>query len=315
MAAIPTSAGKKGLIVYFSQAGANAQVAEAVARGLRASRYEVDLWNLKDGSPPDVTRYGLLGIGSPVYYYRIPFNVADFARRLPRLEGVPAFAYVVSGPHGFDAGNALRGLLERTGAREVGYFETRGAAYFLGHLREGYLFSASHPTSSDLLEAERFGTAVAERVAGAPYTRPQAAPKLPPIYRLERLVASRWLVRNVYTRFFKVNHSKCTACNLCMERCPTSNITRDARGHPLWGRECLGCFSCEKDCPEEAITSFISRPLTRLLVRPFFAYNCRTWRREPASDHVRVIQRRGQTVRVGSGAGKGGGPPPHESVS
>lgn len=315
MAQTPIRADKKGLIVYFSQTGANVQVAEAVARGLRTSGYEMDLWNLKDGSPPDVTRYGLLGIGSPVYYYRIPFNVADFAKSLPRLEGMPAFAYVVSGPHSFDAGNALRALLERTGAREVGYFETRGAAYFLGHLREGFLFSAGHPTSADLLEAERFGTAVAECVAGVPYVPPRAAAKPPLIYRLERFVASRWLVRNVYSRFFKLDHSKCTACGLCMERCPTSNITRDKQGHPRWGRECLGCFGCEKDCPEEAITSFISRPLTRLLVRPFFLYNCRTWRREPTSDHVRVIQRRGKTERVESTAGRSGPKPPDESVA
>lgn len=302
MAQAPISASKRGLIVYFSQAGANAQVAEAVARGLRASGYEMDLCNLKDGSPPDVGRYGLLGIGSPVYYYRIPFNVADFARRLPRLDGVPAFAFLVSGPHGFDAGNTLRALLERTGAREVGYFETHGAAYFLGHLREGYLFSAGHPTGAELLEAERFGTAIAERVAGAPYARPRAAAKPPLVYRLERLVASRWLIRNVYSRLFKVDQAKCTACGLCMDKCPTSNITRDARGRPLWGRECLGCFSCEKDCPEEAITSFISRPVTRPLAQPFFAYNCRTWRRDPAMEYVRVVHRRGNTERVGSAA-------------
>lgn len=285
----------KALIVYFSQSGATARVAEAVARGLRDCGYAIDLWNLKMGPPPDVRTCTLLGIGSPVYYYRIPFNVADFVESLPRLDGQPVFTFLAYGAHSFDAATPLRRTLARRGSRDVGHFAAHGAGYFLGQLREGYLFSAGHPTAAELASAQAFGTEVAARAAGKAYTPPSFGAKPPLIYRVERLLASRWLIQHVYRRLFKVDHAKCTACGLCMDNCPTSNITRDDRGHPLWGRECLGCFSCEKDCPEEAITSILSRPLLRVLVHPFVRYNVRTWPRDPALDYARVIHRRGKT--------------------
>jgi Pyruvate/2-oxoacid:ferredoxin oxidoreductase delta subunit len=247
------------------------------------------------GPPPDVRTYALLGVGSSVYYYRVPFNVADFVERLPRLDRKPVFTLLVHGHDSFDASTAFRRMLTGSGAREVGHFAARGAGYFLGHLREGYLFSAGHPTTAELDAADAFGREVAARVTGKPYTPPPFGTKPPLIYRIERLLASRWLIQHVYRRLFKVDHARCTACGLCVDNCPTSNITRDDRGHPLWGKECLGCFTCEKDCPEEAITSVLSRPLLRLLVRPFFRYNVRTWRRDPALDYARVVHRRGKT--------------------
>ena len=73
-------------------------------------------------------------------------------------------------------------------------------------------------------------------------------------------MASRWLIEHFYSRLFRVDPSKCTACGLCMDVCPTSNITKDALGRPQWDRRCLACLSCEMKCPEEAITSAVSRP-------------------------------------------------------
>jgi flavodoxin len=54
----------KCLIVFFSQMGTTVKVAESIAAGLRASGYQVDLHNLKNGKPPEISGYDLLGIGS-----------------------------------------------------------------------------------------------------------------------------------------------------------------------------------------------------------------------------------------------------------
>lgn len=289
---------KKGLIVYFSQTGGCKKVAEAVKKGLCASGYEIDLWNLRDGAPQDLRPYGLIGFGSPVYYYRLPINVAYFLKGLPRLDGIAAFAYLVRGGHSFDAGNELRRLLVQRGARLVGYFETSGAAYHLGLLREGYLFAPGHPSPSELQDAESFGLTLAEHAGGKPYQSPPDAPKAPAIYRFQRFIMNRWLVHNIWSRLFRVDTLKCTACNKCVDHCPTRNISRDGRGHPHWGRQCIGCFGCESACPEEAITSAISRPVMRQLVRPIFVYNCRTWSKEAAADYIRVVHRRGKTAQI-----------------
>ena len=290
----------RALIVYFSQGGANARVAEAIAAGLSGAGYHVDLWNLRDGRPPDPRDYQLFGVGSPVYYYHVPINVTYYVEHLPSLDGIDGFVFIVHGTHRIDTANWLRRRLARKGLRELGYYHCRGEAHVLPLLREGYLFSPDRPSDSELLEAKRFGESLAERVAGKPYARPPYEPRPPFIYRLEKSLASRWLIEHFYSRLFRVDPSKCTACGLCMEICPTSNIAKDALGRPQWDRRCLMCLSCEMTCPEEAITSALSRPFPGALILPFFRYNVRRWLREADLDYVRVVHRRGETHRVGA---------------
>jgi flavodoxin/ferredoxin len=291
---------RKALIVYFSQFGTNARVANAIAMGMREAGYEVDLWNLKNGQPPDVLNYQILGIGSPVYYFHLPLNVSYYVRRLPHLRGIPAFVFIVHGSHRIDTANWLRRTIERKGAQEIGYFHCRGEAHVLPLLREGYLFSPDHPAEDELLEARRFGEALIARVAGAPYVRPPLESRPPLIYRLERLLASRWLMEHFYRRLFRVDPSKCTACGLCIQICPTGNITKDhLSGLPKWDRRCLVCLSCEMKCPEEAITSALSRFFPGVLIRWIFHYNVRRWIREGELKYVRVIHRHGAIHRIG----------------
>lgn len=284
----------KSLIVYFSLGGTTARVAESIAAGLRAAEYQVDLWNMKDAQPPGLGGYDLVGIGGPAYYFRPSFSVMDYVNSLPNLEGLPAFVFALHGTYLGDAGNAVRHALAQKGAQEVGYFHCYGADFFLGYLKEGYLFSPEHPTAEELARAEEFGRKVVGIVAGQKYTRPEDDPPPAIMYRLERFLANRWLVRQVYSRLFRVNRGKCTPCGLCMKQCPTGNITEDKEGCPVWGRSCLLCLNCEMKCPKDAITSPVSWPLFRL----FLMYNVHQASRDTTLDHVRVKHSWGRTERV-----------------
>ena len=284
----------RGLIVYFSQAGSTGRVAEAIAAGLRAADYQVDLRNIKDERPPDPDGYDLLGIGLPTYYYRPPFNVTDYVDTLPDLDGLPAFVFVMHGTYRGDAGNHIRDALAKKGAREVGYHCCFGADFYVGYLNEGYLFSPDHPTTDDLADAEAFGRQVAARVAGEPYARPESDPSPAPIYKMERFLTNRWLTNQVYSRLFRVDSAECNACGICMKLCPTGNIAEDEEGRPVWSRDCLLCLTCEMKCPEDAITSLVSWPL----FRPTLIYNVRQASRDPSISHVRVEHSRGRTQRV-----------------
>lgn len=283
-----------GLIVYFSLGGTTAQVAESIATGLCAAEHSIDLCNIRDEQPPGLEGYDLLGIGAPTHYYRPPFNVMDYLNRLPNLDGLPAFAFVLQGTYRGDTGNVIRGILAEKGAQEVGYFYCHGADFFLGYLKEGYLFSPEHPTTEELSQAKRFGRKVANIAAGQEYTRPKDDPPPAIVYRMERLLLNRWLVKRVYSPLFRVNRKKCTACGLCMKQCPTGNITEDKGGYPTWGRDCLLCLNCEMRCPKDAITS----PVSWLLVRPAMMYNVRRASRDPSLDHVRVKHSEGRTQRM-----------------
>ena len=282
-------------MVYFSQGGTTARVAESIATGLRAAEYQVDQCNMKDERPPSLDGYDLLGIGSPVYYYRPPFNVMDYVNSLPDLNGLPAFAFVLHGTYRGDAGNAIRRALARKGADEMGYFHCHGADYALLYLKVGYLFSPDHPTAEEMAQAEAFGQQVAAHVAGKQYLRPKDDRPPSMVYRLERFLTNRWLARQVYSRLFKVDAKNCTACGVCAKLCPTGNITEDQNGRPVWGRDCLLCLTCELKCPEEAIISLASWPL----FRPFTTYNVRRAFQDQSLDHVRVIHSHGRTQPLG----------------
>lgn len=283
----------RALLVYFSQGGTTTRVAERIAVGLRATGYRVDLCNLKDGRPPEAAGYDLLGVGSPVYYFRPPFKVMDYVNALPDLVGLPAFVFLMHGTYRWDAGNQLRRVLAGRGTREVGYLHCRGADYFLGYLKLGYLFSPDHPTPEELARAERFGQKVAARAAGKKCPRAEDDPSPEARYRLERLLVSRWLVRQLYSRLFRVDAKRCSGCGLCIKMCPTRNITEGKGGRPVWGRECLLCLTCERKCPKDAVTSPVSWPL----FRPFLIYNVHHASHDPSLDYARVTHRRGVTRR------------------
>jgi len=269
-------------------------VAESIATGLRTAEHQVDLCNMKDERPPDLGGYDLLGIGLPVYYFRPPFNVTDYVNSLPDLEGLLAFVFVLHGTYRGDASNPIRRALAHKGAREVGYFHCPGADYYLGYLKEEHLFSPDHPTVEELAQAEAFGREVAAHAAGQQYPRPEDDRPPSMVYRLERFLTNRWLIKQMCSRLFRVDAEKCTACGLCAKLCPTGNITEDKGGRPVWGRDCLLCLTCEMKCPQDAITSPVSWPI----FRPFMIYNMRHASRDPSLDHVRVTHSHGRTQLV-----------------
>lgn len=284
---------QKTLITYYSQGGTTEKVARTIGEGLAGKGHGVDFHAMNGGGTPDLGGVDVLGVGLPVYYFRPPFKVMDVLSALPALNGLPVFVFVLYGTLPGDTGTVVRKVLREKGGREVGYFVTKGADYFFGYLKRGYLFSPENPTPQDLEGARSFGESVAERVAAGETV--EAAEDAPPpwVYRLERFLSNRWLTTWIYSRMFMVRKDACGFCGLCAKRCPMGNITADEYGRPVWGSNCLLCLYCEMKCPNEAIVSPVSLPV----FSPFMAYNVWKARTDPALDHVRVVQEKGQTRR------------------
>ncbi len=280
----------KGLIVYFSMGGTTARIAESIASGLRAHGLQVDVTSMKDKKANGIGGCEFLGVGSPVFGFSLPYNVADYVRSLPWLKGIPVFSFLLYGTYPFDTGRNLRRLLAKKGGRDVGYFTCRGFDYFLGYLKKGFLFSPDHPTAMEVEQAAAFGGGVAARIAGLPYnpTERFRSPRL--VYRFERATTARWLVQHVYSRLFRVDKKACNACGACAKLCPQGNISKRPDGRPAWGRDCLGCLTCEMRCPRDAITSVTSSMTPD--------YNVRVAARDPSLDFVRVRHQHGRTERI-----------------
>lgn len=288
---------KRCLLIYLSLRGTTEKTAGAIAAGLRSAGYLVDLCNMAHESPSRPEGYDLLGIGSPAHYFRLPFNISDYLHVLRPLDGLPFFSFMLYGSYPGEAGNLLRKALSGKGGREVGYFHCRGADYYQGYLQEGYLFSPDNPVPEELAAAERFGGKTAAVLSGAEaYTPPPFDPPLELIFRIERSLASRGLVRTVYIRLFHVDRSRCEACGRCMSGCPTGNISADDDGRPVWRNDCLLCLYCQMQCPGEAI----STPINWRVFRTILGYNIAYSLGDPSVEYVRVSHRRGETRREGS---------------
>jgi len=258
----------KCLIVYFSVGGTTKNVADKIVAGLESVGYTVDLHNLTDDVPPSIENYDLLGIGSPAYFVSLPFNVADYLKTIPKLN-IPFFSFILYGFVIGDGGNRLRKKLTKKGGRDVGYLKTRGREDFYGFVKSGYALFPNSPNAEDLERAENFGKSIKSNIENENYIPEEFDERPPFMFRFQRAINAKWITQLMLYKMIKVNKSKCTKCGICVNICPTHNIVMDDSGFPKIGKDCLGCYYCERDCPEEAITSILDTKMAK----PILKYN------------------------------------------
>ncbi len=282
------------LIAYFSQGGSTLKVAEQIAAGMKDNTRAVDLHDIRKGGIGDLSPYDVIGIGAPVYIFRVPFNVMKFIKDLPDLAGKAFFVFLTYGSIRGAAGNQPRRALAKKGGREIGYCSYKGSDYYLGYIKRGYFFSPDNPTSEELGSARAFGAEMAARLAGKTHARQPMDRRPGMIFTLQRLMSTKSQVKWLYTCSFKVNQRLCNSCGMCARVCPQGNITLDKGAPPHWGKNCIACFYCEMKCPEGAITSCNDW----LMIKPFIKYNIRHTLGDASIGRVRVSLNRGKVERV-----------------
>lgn len=281
---------QKALITYFSQGGTTKQVADQIASGLKSKKYQVDMYNIIDNNPPDYEAYDVIGFGSPVYVFQSPFNFMNHIKNIPNLKDKPVFTFFLFGTFRGETSTAVRRLLSDKGARDAGTFYARGADYFLGYLKKGYLFSPESPTKEELKHAKTFGNEVAGHIKMNNYTIAEYDP--PPIFmlRLEKFLMKPWLMGQIYSRLYSISKKKCTKCGVCKKVCPMDNISENKKGYPVVGTKCLLCLYCEMRCPEDAITS----PVTGLTFKFFIWFNIRHTLKFSKISYSKVVHKKGK---------------------
>lgn len=295
----PKKNSKKCLIIYFSLGGTTFKVANKISEGLLRSGYKVDLFNITENKHLTINKYSLIGIGFPVYMFRTPFNVIDYVKKLPSLDGIKYFVFILMGSGVIgSAGNKIRRILTKKKAREVGYLNLRGRDEYLGYLREGCLFSPQNPTKEELKQAFDFGHNLVDHMKVGFKKKPFDPPLKVLNYYIEIFLTCRFFVKYIYSWAFFLKKKKCTfekkGCRVCIETCPVKNI-KENRKRPVWrGFSCILCGYCELKCPEEAIISPFHFPFFRL----FLKYNVKKGIQNPAVDHTFVVIKNGRIEPV-----------------
>lgn len=212
---------------------------------------------------------------------------------MPKLN-IPYFTFILYGFIIGDAGNWIRKRLNKKGGRDVGFFKCNGEGHFYGYISKGVATYPSHPDAEDLKHAEDFGKIIKSNIHDEGY-KPEDFDKKPGfIYRFERFTTQKLMVQKFYYHFFKVNKKKCTKCGICVNLCPTKNISMETGEFPKFGKNCIACFGCELMCPEEAISS----PMDWMMFSPFMAYNVRNLPKISSIEMIKVKLNKGKVEKL-----------------
>ncbi|MDC7234790.1 MAG: EFR1 family ferrodoxin [Spirochaetales bacterium] len=279
----------KILLAVFSQSGATISVAGRIEAGLKSSGHSVHTIPIEKGSLSELNEYDAVGIGTPVFFYRLPFLVSDFIRNLPLLKGKSAFWFCTYGTVPGKSFRQIHRLLSGKEAVVLDGFSCRGADYWYGYTKRGYLFNPESPTEEELFSAGVFSSEISRALENQVHSSPVPPDKTPLAYAVERMSMSRFNVQTFYSRTFRSKRVLCRECRSCVTACPNQNITF-VKERPRWGTACIMCQKCAQSCPEGAIRSVADG----LMFAPIMNFNIHDAKKR-GIPYVHVEHRAGQT--------------------
>lgn len=289
----------KCLILYFSQTNSTRKVAETIGEELSAHDWNVKLKNIKDEKVDNLEEFDLIGFGSPVYYFRLPFIVEDYLKSLPDLNNKAVFSFISYGSYYFDVPFQIRKILKEKNTVNLGFYAARGEDKYLGYLKEGVLLSESHPSKDDISQAKEFTRSLIKSfqqntVSDNNYNY-KIKNKKNLIYNIESLLTKRWLINKIYTRLF-FSKKNCTGCGKCVKECPQNNIILNSQKRPKWGSSCELCFNCEMICPVQAIYSAVDMHV----FDPVLKYNVRQAVNDNEINYTEIEYKNGEIIKINS---------------
>ncbi|MBI5641631.1 MAG: 4Fe-4S binding protein [Nitrospirae bacterium] len=244
-------------IIFFSQTKNTRQIAQAIAEGISNRGAEVDLvdWLAIKDEPPEkiLGNCDLLGIGTPVFFYQLPFCIRDWLRKFPSVSERPYFLFatyaVVVGTTFRDTDNMLR----KKGWQLLDYAAFLGFGSYQAYLPWPRL-SVQFPDAYEETKARQFGEfQVIKHVCFRNGKRNFLArpAKAPLSWRRKKMFLPKWMVNRIHPAFV-LDTDKCIGCGTCAQCCPDSAITM-VDNRPVFSGNCSRCYLCEKNCSQNAI--------------------------------------------------------------
>jgi len=237
------------LLLYYTGTFNTRYVTKKLQERLESKGWEVETYEIDptNNERLDLSVYDIVGLGYPIYGYCAPYAFLRFVRhqRFPR--GQRVFIYKNSGEteHANDASSKY--LL-----RHLRWFgvKVRNEYHFIMPYNIHFRFDEYLVREMLIMDDKLMDILVYELENGIPNKKPY---KLWP--RLVSSVVSRpqYIGGDVNSFLYKVDKDKCINCNLCIKRCPTHNIFRDAKDTIRFHHNCLMCMRCSFFCPENAI--------------------------------------------------------------
>jgi len=212
--------------------------------GWGVTTYEISPINIE---ALDYSSYDIVGLGYPIYGFCAPYPFLKFVRAQKFPKGLRVFIYKDSGET-LRANDASSKYLVRKLRRDGVRFENE---YHLLMPYNIHFRFEDNLVSEMLTKDDRLLDVIAYELTRGIANRKR--------YKLwPRIVSSvvslpMYIAGDVNSFFYRVDADKCNGCDLCIKRCPTQNIYRDANGKIRFHHHCLMCMRCSFFCPADAI--------------------------------------------------------------
>ncbi len=252
---------KRALVLCYSQSGFTARYGRLMACILKGRGLTVELADMRGFDKNRLPDYDLILIGSAVFYYDIPANVADWLASAPLIPGTPVAAFVsFGGPEG-NQHNALCHVLHLLAEKEavpVGMEAFRSIpAYPTPSWDSANQRSGEHlPDQATYDRVRNFTGRILENVKqGKPFAY---APEMA-LREMVRMLPLVWLNKKTINKH-TVDASKCILCRTCVKKCPADAIHPEKQS--VNRDRCLACFGCLNNCPAQAVVmEYRGKPL------------------------------------------------------
>jgi ferredoxin/flavodoxin len=263
----------KVFIVYFSPAGSTRHVARLMEKRFRELGTEPFLFDLAENSglsqviSEQIKEDSCLIVGSPVYVSHAVPPIMQFLAELAPAQAT-AVPFVTWG--GASSGIALFEMareLDKKGFTILGAAKVLAVHCLMWQLE--HPLGEGHPNSED----ERMIQKLVDEINRKMQSHGLRGMDLSDLaYQKEEIHAEMEKmsleVAKSHMPIREIDEQLCNQCEICAEVCPTASI--GFAPYPVFGQNCIYCFSCMRSCPEGAIQANLSEVWQRIRERAEF---------------------------------------------
>ncbi|MCP4717188.1 MAG: hypothetical protein GY868_18860 [Deltaproteobacteria bacterium] len=250
-------------IIYMSPSGTTRHVARVIEQQLLSAGESITCCDLgRENSCDDILNQiaatngrSCVFIGSPVYAFHALPQIMTFIDRLPS-SGNYAVPFATWG--GVTSGIALQEMGAQLTARS---YSLLGAAHILTAHSLTWQFStplcSDHPNADDDAAIVRLTDTILQKLRSES-PKPiepavlayQPDSMIPVMQNMNVAKAGSMLPQRT------INRDRCVQCAICKQQCPTGALRLDP--YPIFGPECISCYTCMRTCTEQAIAADFS---------------------------------------------------------
>jgi len=261
---------KKALIAYMSPAGSTADVADLLKKTLESYGIQVTMIEIGREKTYEIVNSfkreeSALFIGSPVYVNRPLPQILEFIEFLSEDSFSMIVPFVTWG--GVTSGIALyemASLINKNKKNVAGALKIPASHSMILDSEKDP--GAGHPDVNDKNKIKEFVKLFLEKMKHEKISSIEADKLL--------ILSSEQLEAMMQTDIYKagknmpdklVSQTLCTTCGMCGEICSVGAI--EMNPYPEFKDNCIFCFKCVKECPEEAILCDLESVESRIIER------------------------------------------------